>query len=114
MPRPPLQTLESVRKELLVLRKRLGSWQAVALEKGISIGTAVRVSRGYDPKSPAIRLALVLPALALGRVCLVHNKVHDRQCRAATPASTRGQAVRRIADMSARELGWRLRNREEL
>lgn len=76
MPKHPLQTLETVQKRLQAERVELGSWEAVARENGVSIGTAVRVSHGYEPKTPSIRAVLGLPITAPALVCAIHGVVH--------------------------------------
>lgn len=82
---------------------RLKTWKAVGAEKGVTGGMAFRVAHGYDPKSPAIRSALGLPAYASAPVCPVHGVVHQGRC----PRKTFEQ---RAADYDA----WKTRNMPKL
>jgi hypothetical protein len=96
--RSALQTLETVKARLHERRRVLGSWEAVAAEIDVSLGTTVRVSQGYEPRTPGLRAKFGLPALKPAPVCPVHGVVHARTCR-PVPAW-----VRQAADwLGARE-----------
>lgn len=79
-------SLEEIRTRLNKCHKFL-SWREIASMEdyeGISHATLSAIARGRDPKSPAIRCKLGLPALAPAPVCPVHGVVHvSRRCPVA-------------------------------
>jgi len=98
--------------ERLSLKGEIFTFQDVA--DSLTARSGVRVTRvtvwnfavkGIEPRDNGLRRALGLPVTAPGRVCPVHGKVHDKQCRAAK--------ARRLSDLPTRALAWRIRNRSE-
>lgn len=83
---------------------QLGTWQAVGAKFGLTPALVYRVAHGYEPKKPAIRAALGLPALAPAPVCPRHGVVHTRACRAA-------RAPRRLFDWPTKALARAIRER---
>lgn len=71
-----LQTLETVKARLNERYRATGRWETVASEFGVSVGTAVRVARGYEPKTAKVRTALNLPALVPAPACPSCGIVH--------------------------------------
>lgn len=80
------------------------TWRQIAAHfDGVPAGTLCAIAKGRDPKSPAIRAALGLPAYASAPVCPVHGVVHQGRC----PRKTFEQ---RAADYDA----WKTRNMPKL
>jgi len=81
-----LQTLETVKARLLAARGASRNWEVVARDFGVSVGTAVRVANGYEPKTPSVRAALHLPPYVPTLACPVHGVVHTaKRCPKAAP-----------------------------
>lgn len=81
-----LQTLETVKARLLAARGASRNWEVVAREFGVSVGTAVRVANGYEPKTPSVRAALHLSPYVPTLACPVHGVVHTaKRCPKAPP-----------------------------
>lgn len=79
-------------------------WRKIAeFFPGVPAGTLCAIAKGRDPKSPAIRAALGLPAFASAPVCPVHGVVHPGRC----PRKTFEQ---RAGDYDA----WKTRNMPKL
>ncbi len=74
------------------------TWRAIAAHfDGVPAGTLCAIAKGRDPKSPAIRAALGLPAFASALVCPVHGVVHPGRC----PRKTFEQRAGDYADWKA-------------
>jgi len=103
-------TLKLKRAQKLVLKRKreLGSWRAVGREMGLSAGTLIRISRGYEPRSSHIRHALGLPIYVTLQVCVKCGAVHRQHKQCVSKSHT----YRHIADMPTAVLAWKIRNRE--
>lgn len=76
-----VQTLDKLRARLASARAAGMPWRQVAgFFPGVPAGTLCAISKGRDPKSPAIRRALGLPAYQAAEVCPVHGVVHTGRC----------------------------------
>ena len=108
--RNPALGLKRAQKRILRLKRELGSWRAVGREVGLSAGTLIRISQGYEPRSSHIRHALGLPIYVTLQVCAKCGKVHrqHKQC------TSKPRTYQRIADMPVAVLAWKIRNREEI
>lgn len=71
-----LQTLEQVQERLNNERRIVGNWEKVAAKNGVSLGTACRVARGYEPRTARLRIALGLPILIPVLACPHCGRVH--------------------------------------
>jgi len=102
--------LKRAQNHLLNLKRELKSWHAVGRAMGLSAGTVIRVSRGYEPKAPHIRRVLSLPIYVTLQVCAKCGEVHrqHKQC------VSKSRVYRRTADMPSAVLAWKIRNREEI
>ena len=88
-PQSPVQQLDSLRR-VLEEKRRSGipltgkptPWREIAKDyPGCPPGTLCAVSKGRDPRKPAIRAALGLPVLASVPICPKHGIVHvSRRC----------------------------------
>lgn len=77
----PVQTLDKLRARLIAARATEMPWRKIAeFFPGVPAGTLCAIAKGRDPKSPAIRAALGLPAYASALVCPVHGVVHAGRC----------------------------------
>ena len=103
-----LQTLETVKARLNERYASCGRWETVASEFGISVGTAVRVAGGYEPKSAKVRAALGFPVLASVPVCAC-GQVHVRTRCPNRPPATRRRGLTPRQKRAVRMLGglWR-------
>ena len=99
-----LQTLETVKARLNECYKGNMSWEKVAREFGVSVGTAVRVARGYEPHKASVRAALGLPVLVTVPACGKCGVVH---VRVTCPPATKPSAPRR-APLNRRKLAVKL------
>lgn len=83
---------DTVRRQLRVDYDQLGGWRAVGEKYGVKAGTVQRVATSaYEPRDPAIRLALGLPVTAPAPICLDCGQVHVASaCTARKPAGTNG------------------------
>lgn len=80
-PKGSVQTLDALRSRLISARATGMTWRAIAAHfDGVPAGTLCAIAKGRDPKSPAIRQALGLPAFAPAAVCPVHGVVHTGRC----------------------------------
>lgn len=76
-----VQTLDKLRARLISARATGMHWRAIAeFFPGVPAGTLCAIAKGRDPKSPAIRRALGLPAYQAAEVCSVHGVVHRGRC----------------------------------
>lgn len=80
-PKGSVQTLDTLRSRLTSARATGMTWRQIAAHfDGVPAGTLCAIAKGRDPKSPAIRSALGLPAYASAPVCPVHGVVHAGRC----------------------------------
>lgn len=100
-----VQTLYAIRSRLTAARATGMTWRKIAeFFPGVPAATLCAIAKhNRDPKSPAIRSALGLPAYASAPVCPVHGVVHQGRC----PRKTFEQ---RAADYDA----WKTRNMPKL
>lgn len=80
-PTLPVQTLDMLKARLKSARATGMTWREVAAHfPGVPAGTLCAISKGRDPRKPAIRAALGLPAYQAAAVCPVHGVVHTGRC----------------------------------
>lgn len=80
-PGMPVQTLDKLKARLVSARATGMHWRQIAeFFPGVPAGTLCAIAKGRDPKSPAIRAALGLPAYQAAEVCPVHGVVHQGRC----------------------------------
>lgn len=99
-----LQTLEKAVARLHALKRVLGSWEAVASEIGVSLGTTVRVSQGYEPRNPGLRAKFGLPLLRPAPVCTC-GEVHTRKTCPNRPRKPRKPGLTPRQKKAVRLLG---------
>jgi len=95
--RNPALELKRAQKRILKRRRELGSWRAVGREMGLSAGTLIRISQGYEPKSSHIRNILGLPIYATVQVCPHCGKVHPPSRRHVSSNPVLLKFVREVA-----------------
>lgn len=77
----PVQTLDKLQARLIAARATGMTWRDIAAHfQPVPAGTLCAIAKGRDPKSPAIRAALGLPAYQAAEVCPVHHIVHTGRC----------------------------------
>ena len=92
------------------------SWHYVARKEGLSVGTIIRIVKdGYEPKSPTIRRALGLPIYVRVLACAMCGQMHLNPSKICPTRNRVNRQIRMpIAELPARVLAWKLRNREEM
>ena len=69
-PKHPVQTLDTLKADLLERRGRKIPWRAIAADfPGVPPGTLCSISKGREPRSASIRAALGLPVMRLAPLC---------------------------------------------
>lgn len=74
LPRIALQNLEKAQERLHAMKRLRKTWQAVADDLGVSLGSVCRVAGGYYPRSLELCQKFDLPYLVPAPICPVHGK----------------------------------------
>jgi len=91
------------------------SLRKLSAQLHVSAGTLSRVIDGYEPKSPQIRRALGLPIIVRVLACAMCGQMHLNPSKVCPTRNRVNRQIRMpIAELPARVLAWKIRNREEM
>lgn len=94
-------------------KRKPPSWRAVSRLTGISQGTLIRISKGYEPRSTKIRSQLGLSNFYTVEACKKCGKLHDtiKTCPDKRKKPIR-HSDKKLINMPSDVLRWKLINRE--
>ena len=98
-----VQSLDKARNELISQYACNGTWRKVAKVYGnkVPAGTLCAIAKGREPKKPAHRAALGLPALAPAPVCQKCGVVHTAKRCTANSDKPRPRRAINLADAAS-------------